>query len=147
MTLQASALEEIPLLYTSSRPFFTRFGPLGICVLPAEALDDTALPDPETGLMQPSLRQRCSQDDQLCYARVLYSRAEGLYWATVAATPDLARAERVVLTETHLTYALAWDGRLFWRTPAQIRRLMQAQAEELAPLSSQIGRASCRERV
>ena len=42
---------------------------------------------------------------------------EGLYWADVAATPDLAEAERVVLTEAHLIYALAWDERLFWRTP------------------------------
>src|ERR1051326_4710281 len=134
MTLQASALEEIPLLHTSPRPFFQRFGMHGTCVLPAEVLDDTRLSDPETGHMQPSLRQCCSQDGQLCYAGILYSTADGLYWATVAATPDFARAERVLLTETHLTYALAWDERLSWRTPTQIRRLMQAQAEELAPL-------------
>jgi hypothetical protein len=54
--------------------------------------------------------------------------------ADVAATPDLAEAERVLFTEAQLIFALAWDKRLFWRTPLEIRRLMQAYAEELAPL-------------
>lgn len=135
MTHQAHSLEELRPCPTSRRTFFARFGYLGTCVLPAEALDDSPLSDPETGLPQPSLRQRCSQDGQLCFARVLSSYAEGLYWADVAATPDLVEAEHVVLTETHLTYALAWDERLSWQTPLQIRRLMQANARELVPLS------------
>ena len=113
--------------------FFERFGYLGTCVLLAEVLDNTSLPDPETGLIPPTLRQRCNFQ-QLCFAHVLSSFAEDLYWADVAATPDLADAERVVLTETHLTYALAWDERLRWRTPTQIRRLMQAHVRDLAPL-------------
>ena len=136
MTHQALSLEEIPLFHAPKRTFSQRFGYLGTCVLPAEVLDDTTLADSETGLTQPSLRQRCSRDDQFCYAHVLYSFVEGLYWADVAGTPDLAGAERVALTEAHLVYALAWDERLFWRTPAQILRLMQAQAEDLAPLHS-----------
>lgn len=113
--------------------FFERFGYLGTCVLPAEVLDNTPLTDPETGLIPPTLRQRCSFQ-QLCFAHVLRSFAEGLYWAEVSATADLADTERVVLTETHLAYALAWDERLRWREPAQIRRLMQAHARNLKPL-------------
>lgn len=114
--------------------FFERFGYMGTCVLPAEVLDDTPLTDPETGLPQLSLRQRCSQNGQLCYARVLSRFADGLYWAEVAATPELADAERLVLTELDLTSALAWDERLTWRDPAEIRRFMQAHARDLAPL-------------
>jgi hypothetical protein len=135
MTHQAHLLEDLQPAHAPSRTFFQRFGALGTCVLPADVLDATALVDPETCLAEPSLRQRCSRDGQLCYAHVLYTRTEGLYWTDVAATPDLAEAERVVLTEMDLTYALAWDERLYWRTHAQILRLMQAQAEDLAPLS------------
>ena len=136
MTHQAHRLEEIQSFHapSPSRLYFARFGYLGTCVLPVEVLDDTALLDPETGLPQPSLRQLCSQDGLLCYAHVLSAFAEGLYQADVAATPDLAEAEHVVLTEADLVYALPWDKRLSWRTPLQIRRLMQAHAEELAPL-------------
>ena len=134
MTHQALLLEDLQPCHEPYRTFFQRFGPLGICVLPAEVLDDTPLFDPDTGLTEPSLRECCSQDGQLCYARVLSTFADGLYWADVAATPDLVEAERVMLTEAHLVYALAWDERLFWRTPSQIRRLMQAHAEDLAPL-------------
>jgi|ERR1051326_1523633 hypothetical protein len=134
MTHQAHALGDIQPSYLPSRTFFARFGYLGTCVLPAEVLDNTPLSDPETGLIQPSLRQCCSQDSELCYAHVLRACGEGLYLADVAANPHLAAALRVVLTETDLIYALAWDERLYWRTPAQIRCLMQAQAEELAPL-------------
>ena len=100
-------------------------------------LDDTPLPDPDTGLLQPSLRERCSQDGQLCYARVLLPLRSKGSTGPMSQPPRIwLDAERVMLTEAHLVYALAWDERLFWRTPAQIRRLMQAQAEELAPLSS-----------
>src|SRR5690349_10970970 len=84
--------------------FYQRFGYLGICVLPPEVLDDTPLLDPETGLLEPSLRQRCSQDGQLCYAQVLEHFTQDLYRADVAATPDLVNAERVVLTEAQLIY-------------------------------------------
>src|SRR5215469_2887171 len=104
MTHQAYSPKGTRPLHTSQRPFFARFGYLGTCVLPAEVLDDSPLPDPETGLSQPSLRQRCSQDGQRCFAHVLSTCAEGLYWADVAATPDLVEAEHIVLTETHLTY-------------------------------------------
>jgi hypothetical protein len=117
-----------------TRTFFEYFGSLGICVLPAEVLDNTPLTEPETGLIQPSLRQRCSRSGQLCFAHVLRSFAEGLYWVDVAANSNLADAEQVMLSESDLIYALAWDERLYWREPAQIRRLMQAVARERAPL-------------
>jgi hypothetical protein len=134
MTHQACSLEMLQPAYAPQRTFSERFGYLGTCVLPAEMLDDTTLLDPDTGQMLPSLRQSCSQDGLLCYAHILYACAEGLYQADVAATPDLAEADRVVLTEAQLIFALAWDERLFWRTPLEIRRIMQAHAEDLAPL-------------
>src|SRR5579862_4236652 len=108
MTHQAVLLEDLQPCYCPRVRFSQGFGYLGTCVLPAEVLDDTPLPDPETDSIDSSLRQRCSQESQLCYAHVLFSFAEGLYWADVAATPDLTEADRVVLTEAHLTYALAW---------------------------------------
>jgi hypothetical protein len=137
MTHQAYPLEDLQPCYTPHHTFFERLGYPDICVLLAEVLDNTPLYDPETNLLLPSLRQDCSQDG-LCYAHVLYAFAEGLYWADVAATPDLANAEHVVLTEAQLLCALAWDERLFRRTPAQIRRRMQAQVDDLAPLSSRM---------
>ena len=106
---------QVPTLEHIRRPqstFFERFGFLGMYRLPAEVLDNTPLSDSETGRPQPSLRQRCSVDGHHCYACVLSSFADGLYWADVAATSDLAHAERVVLTETHLLSALTWDERL-----------------------------------
>lgn len=115
------------------RTFFERFGFLGTCILPAEVLDNTPLCDPETRQMQPSLRKRCSAYG-LCFAHVLSLFADGLYWADVAANPHLVGAERVVLTEEHLTFALAWDERLQWRKPAHIRRLMQAHVRDMEPL-------------
>lgn len=134
MTDQAPLLEKIQSFHAPQRPFFERFGYLGTCVLPVEVLDSTPLKDPETDELLPSLRQICNVYGRLCFAHVLYSFAEGLYWADVAATADLAGAERVVLTEAHLTYALAWDERLYWQEPVQIRRLMFAQARTLKPL-------------
>jgi hypothetical protein len=134
MTHQALALDALQPASAPHRTFFQRFGTLGRCVLPAEVLDDTTLLDPETGLPQPSLRQCCSQDG-LCYAQIRYACSDGLYLADVAAMPNTAEAERVLFTEAQLVFALAWDERLFWRTPDQIRRLMQAQAEDLAPLT------------
>lgn len=139
MTHQALSLEDLQLCLSSQRTFFKRCGTLGTYVLPAEVLDDTVISDPETGLCSPSLRELCSQDGELCYVRVLYTCAAGLYWADVASTPDLVKAERVILTEAHLVYALAWDERLLWRAPSQIRRLMQAHAEELAPPAPHLG--------
>ena len=134
MTHQALSLEELQPCHIPRRTFFARCGALGTWALPAEVLDNTSLADPETGMIPPTLRQRSSFQG-LCFAQVLSPCAEGLYWADVAATSDLADAERVVLTEAHLIYALAWDERMHWRTPLQIRRLMEAQAQELAPLS------------
>ena len=142
MTHQALLLEDLQFCHEPYQTFFHHFGPLGTCALPAEVLDDTPLFDPETSLPLPSLRASCSQDGELCYARVLYACADGLYWANVAATPDLVEAERVILTEAHLVYALAWDERLQWRTPSQIRRLMQAHAEELMPCAAALEPAS-----
>ena len=135
MTHQAFSLEGLQPCFTPTRPFSERFGYLGTCVLPAGVLDDTTLLDPDTGVALPSLRQCCSQDG-LCYAHVLYACSDGHYMADVAATPDLAETERVLFTEAQLIFALAWDKRLFWRTPLEIRRLMRAHAEELAPLVS-----------
>ncbi len=133
MAHQAFPLEGLQPCFTPTCPFSERFGYLGTCVLPAGVLDDTTLLDPETALTQPSLRQCCSQDG-LCYAHVLYACSNGLYMADVAATPDLAEAERVMFTEAQLIFALAWDVRLSWRTPLEISRLMQAHSEELTPL-------------
>jgi hypothetical protein len=142
MTHQALLLEDLQPCRAPYQTFFQNFGPLGICALPAEVLDDTPLFDPDTGLPLPSLRESCSQDGELCYAHVFDTCAEGLYWANVAATPYLAEAERVILTEAHLVYALAWDERLFWRTPTQILRAMQARAEELMPCAAALEPAS-----
>lgn len=124
---------DVPHCPYASRTFFERFGYLGTCVLPSEVLDNTPLRDAETDQMLPSLRKRCSADG-ICFAHVAHAFAEGLYWADVAATPDLVDAEYVMLTEEHLTFALAWDERLYWRKPASIRRLMQAHTCELAHL-------------
>lgn len=126
--------ETITVLHCSHAPrtFFERFGFLGTCILPAEVLDNTPLCDPETRQMQPSLRKRCSAYG-LCFAHVLSLFADGLYWADVAANPHLVGAERIVLTEEHLTFALAWDERLQWRKPAHIRRLMQAHVRDMEP--------------
>src|SRR5689334_9146095 len=94
------------------RSFFERFGAHGVCVLPSEVLSNDLLRvDPQTHTMPPSLRKEVSTLG-LCYARVLRSFANGLYWAEVAATPDLVAAQRVVLTEEQLYHALPWDIRL-----------------------------------
>jgi hypothetical protein len=119
------------------RSFFQRFGHLGVCVLPAEALSgDLLRVDPETHAMPPSLRQSVSVLG-LCFARVLRACADGLYWADVAATPDLVDAQRVLLTEEHLYSALPWDIRLVDKCPGDIRDLLFAHAQEVQPVQQQ----------
>jgi hypothetical protein len=121
--------------------FFDYFGHHGVCVLPDDVLNDTPLPDPETGKDLPSLRNRCSSTG-LCYARVEKAYANGNYRAYVSSSPefldkpDSAEVECVALTEENLIYAVAWDERVYRREPAEIRRLMRACARERAPLRS-----------
>lgn len=111
------------------RPFFERFGYLGLCILPAEVLDDAPLSDPETGAVLPSLRQIATADG-LCFAHVSHSCASGLYWAEVSSTPSLVDQESVILTEEQLAYALAWDIRLQGKCPTQIRHILFACVQE-----------------
>jgi hypothetical protein len=119
------------------RSFFQRFGHLGVCVLPAEALSNDLLRvDSETHVMPPSLRQSASVLG-LCFARVLRACADGLYWADVAATPDLLDAQRVLLTEEQLYHALPWDIRLVEKCPGDIRDLLFAHAQEVQPAQRQ----------
>ena len=94
--------------------FLERFGHHGVCVLPDDVLSDDPLTDPETGEELPSLREQISLTDgiyhrRFCYARVLRTCGNGLYWAEVAATPDLANTWQVILTEEDLYFALQDD--------------------------------------
>jgi hypothetical protein len=116
------------------RTFFHRFGTHGVCVLPSEVLSNDPLRvDPETCTMSPSLRKEAGVLG-LCFARVLRSITDGLYWALVAATPDPVDAQRVLLTEEQLYHALPWDVRLVEREPDAIRLLMFAHAREVQPV-------------
>src|SRR6266568_8571405 len=116
-----------------ARTFFQRFGTQGMCVLPADVLSNDLLRvDPQTRLIPPTLRKQASALG-LCYARVLRSFADGLYWAEVAATPDLVDAQRVLLTEEQLYHSLPWDIRLQDRQPETIRDLMFAHAQTVRP--------------
>ncbi len=142
MTDQASLLEETQPPHIPQRNFFEHCGHLGVFVLLAKRLDNTQLPDPETGAPQPSLRQACSSQG-LCYVRVRKPlAAEGHYWADVwadadAATSDLtdrASDAYVMLSEEDLAFTLAWDERLQKRDATQIRRLIKIHARELALL-------------
>jgi hypothetical protein len=120
------------------RTFFQRFGTQGICVLPSDILSNDLLRvDPETHTMPPTLRKQASALG-LCYARVLCSFADGLYWAEVASTPDLVDAQRVLLTEEQLYHALPWDIRLQDRLPGAIRDLMFAYAQTVQPILRQM---------
>lgn len=83
--------------------------------------------------MPPSLRKEASALG-LCFAHVLRPFADGLYWALVAATPDLVDAQRVVLTEEQLNHALPWDVRVVDREPDAIRLLMFAHAQAVRPV-------------
>ena len=89
------------------RTFFQRFGTHGVCVLPDDVLSDDPLTDPETGEDLPSLRDQVSlvngiYHHMFCYVRVLRTCGDGLYWADVAATPDMVNTFRVILTEEDL---------------------------------------------
>src|SRR5215469_530424 len=91
--------------------FLQRFGHHGVCVLPDDVLSDDPLIDPETGEELPSLREQISLTNgihprRFCYARVLRTCGDGLFWADVAANPDLGHTFRVVLTEENLYFAL-----------------------------------------
>lgn len=116
------------------RSFFERFGTQGVCVLPSDVLSNDLLRiDPQTHTIPPSLRKEASALG-LCYARVLRSFADGLYWALVAPAPDLIDAQRIVLTEEQLYHALPWDIRLVDREPATIRDMMFAHAQAVQPM-------------
>ena len=119
--------------------FFDRFGHQGICVLPDEVLSDDPLTDPDTGEELPSLREQISLVNGIshrvfCYAQVLRTCGDGLYWADVAATPDFANTQRVVLTEEHLYSALPYDVRVQGKSSAYILKMMALHAREVKPL-------------
>jgi hypothetical protein len=103
-------------------------------VLPAEVLSDRQLDRDDTEDTS-SLRALASADG-LCYASVLRSFGEGLYWAQVASHPDLLCTQEylVVLSEGHLSYALPWDCRLQGLSPERIRAFLHAHASKLQPL-------------
>src|SRR5437667_3900788 len=110
------------------RTFFQRFGHHGACVLPNDVLSDDPLTDPGTGEELPSLRdQVCLANGIsrriLCYARVLRTCGDGLYWADVAATPDFVNMLRVILTEEDLSFALPYDVRVQGKSSAQILKM------------------------
>ncbi len=127
MAHQASLVESHPHPRTS-RPFFLCFGRLCVCVLPAEVLNDAVLVDPDTNEAF-SLHTRCSTND-LCYVHVMESCGPDHYWAEVAAAPDLANAERILLRQEDMCYALAWDVRLEHKSAAAIRRIIFACAKD-----------------
>ena len=118
--------------------FFERFGHHGLCILPIEVLSDDSLIDPETGEELPSLREQVSLTDRIthrrfCYAQVLRACGDDLYWADVAATPDIANTFHVILTEEDLYFALPFDVRTLGKSSAQILKMMAAHAREVRP--------------
>jgi hypothetical protein len=120
------------------RSFFDRFGHQGTIVLPDDVLSDDPLTDPETGEDVPSLRDQVSLVNGIyhrvfCYARVLRTCGDGLYWADVAANPDFVNTFRVILTEEDLYFALPYDVRVQDKSPAQILNRMAAHAREVRP--------------
>ncbi|MBV9709086.1 MAG: hypothetical protein JO125_16955 [Chloroflexi bacterium] len=120
------------------RPFFQRFGHQGICVLPTDVLCDDPLSDPETGEALPSLREQVGLVDGIhhqlvCYARVLKVCGDGLYWAEVASTPELADPHRVVLSEEDLYFALPYDVRVQGTSPAHLLMMMHAHRHAVRP--------------
>ena len=120
------------------RTFFQRFGHHGVCVLPDDVLSDDSLIDPETGDELPSLRDQVSLVNGInhrlfYYARVLQTCGDGLYWADVAAEPDLVNAFQVILTEEDLYFALPYDVRVQGKSSAQILKMMTAHAREVRP--------------
>ena len=110
-----------------------------MCVLPDDVLSDDSLIDPETGEVVRSLREQVSLVNGsyhriFCYARVLRTYGDGLYWADVAATPDFVHTFRVILTEEDLYFALPFDVRVQGKSPAQILKMMAAHAREVRPV-------------
>ena len=107
-------------------------------VLPAEALSDDQLY--ADGNEDTSSLQAIASADGLCYASVLRSFGEGLYWAQVASHPDLlcTHGYLVVLTEEHLSFALPWDCRLQIQSPERIRAILRAHATLLQPLCQKV---------
>jgi hypothetical protein len=125
------------------RTFFDRFGHAGICLLPGEVLSDDPLIDPETGAMLPSLREQVglvngTHHHLFCYAHVLRTCGDGLYWADVAATPELLQSQactaRVILAEEDLYFALPYDIRLQGKSPADMLKAMEAHARTVRPV-------------
>jgi hypothetical protein len=121
------------------RTFFQRFGTHGVCVLPDNVLADDPLTDPETGENVSSLCDQVSLVNGIyhrtfCYARVLLTCGDGLYWADVASTPDFVNTFRVILTEEDLCFALPYDVRLQGKSPAQILKMMAAHAHAVRPV-------------
>jgi hypothetical protein len=121
------------------RTFYQRFGHQGICVLPDSVLSDDPLIDPDTSEELPSLRDRVSLVNGmyfriLCYARVLRTCGDDLYWADIAATPDFVNPHRAILTEEDLSFALPYDVRVQEKSPAQILKMMAAHAREVRPV-------------
>ena len=121
------------------RTFFQRFGTHGVCVLPDDVLSDDLLTDPETGEDLLSLRDQVSLVNGIyhrifCYVRVLRTCGDGLYWADVAATPDMVNTYRVILTEEDLYFALPFDVRAQGKSPAQILKMMAAHARAVRPV-------------
>jgi hypothetical protein len=101
-------------------------------------LSDDPLTDPETGEDVPSLREQFSLINGIyhhicCYARVLRTCGDDLYWADVAATPDFVNTYRVILTEEDLYFALLYDVRVKGKSPAQILKMMAAHARDVQP--------------
>jgi len=120
------------------RTFFDRFGHHGVCLLPNSVLSKDLLTDPDTGEELPSLRDQVSLVNGIyhrifCYARVLRTCSDDLYWADVAATPDFVNTFRVILTEEDLYFALPYDVRVQGKNPAQILKMMVAHAREMRP--------------
>ncbi len=111
-------------------------------VLPAEELSDDPLY--ADGNADTSSLQAIASADGLCYASVLRSFGEGLYWVQVASHPDLlcTQGYLVVLTEEHLTYALPWDCRLQEQSPERICAILHAHAAMLQPLCQKVGAVS-----
>jgi hypothetical protein len=127
------------LAMVQQHTFFQRFGNHGLCVLPNEVLSDDPLIDPETGEVLPSLREQVNLANDInhcrfCYARVLRTCGDGLYWADVAAEPDLLKAFRVILTEEDLYFALPYDVRVQGKNSSHILKMMTAHAREVRPV-------------
>jgi hypothetical protein len=121
------------------RTFFQRFGTHGVCVLPDDVLSDDPLTDPDTGEDLPSLRDQVSlvngfSHHMFCYVQVLRTCGDSLYWADVAATPDMVNSFRVILTEEDLYFALPFDVRIQGKSPAQIFEMMAVHARAVRPV-------------